>query len=196
MPIAAAAPMPNPLANPENTMKAAEALETKTTPSLTLTNTAFSAANAPRGRPSSHELAEIAERELLWFHAKRSESADAATVQARRTIDAWLSKLDLEQREVLYLSLNQERDAHPALAKATTRPVRLLIKLHNERNLPDEDDDIMRVLEARVLEAGSAALWDLETRADRLFDDAMRAYRKARGKGPCVVQPVSEGGAS
>ena len=152
-------------------------------------------------RPS--QVLSVAADELDWLFEHTDDEADAVVVQARASIEAWMSELS---------------DAHQAAIAAQHCP------LAWPEELPGHEDDSFslvlcilcpkgprdrrfytaaqlelrarRSLEILVEEGGPGAVRPLIRRARWLYEEAVRAYAEVRGRVPSVIPAGSTGFAS
>jgi hypothetical protein len=213
MPIALALSTANPLITPENTMEAALTLATvKTTTTLTLVHgsTANSNAAPPQRGPRPPALPEevlllrasqvdhVAAEEIEFFFTSGPD--DDASVRARAVIAGWVAELAPRDQEALALYyepepwpesiLDEGLDYASGYALVLSRASASVWRRNGRRNYTGEQTANQQ-LRAAVLERGPRALRHLTRRAEWDFATALRAYAKARGRTPSVLDGQS-----
>jgi hypothetical protein len=211
MPIVRAVSPPNPLTTPENTMEAALALTTaNTTPTLTLVHYVPANSNATTAQPARRPPVELEELRLLrpsqvhhvaaqeieFFFTTDPDAEDADGALAHAVIASWMAELTPCDQEALALYyepepwpesiLDEGLDYTSGYALVLSRASASVWRRNGRRSYTAEQTANQQ-LRAAVLERGPRALRHLTRRAEWDYATALRAYAKARGRAPSVL---------
>jgi hypothetical protein len=152
-------------------------------------------------RPS--QVLSVAADELDWLFEHTDDEADAVVVQARASIEAWMSELsDAHQAAIAAqhcpLAWPEELPGHEEDSFAL---VLWLLCPSDRRALRANTAEQLELRARRRLEIalereGAGAIRALIRRARWLYEEAVRAYAEVRGRVPSVIPAGSTGFAS
>jgi len=134
-----------------------------------------------------------ADAEIAWLHSAKSQSDDAATVQARKTIEGWLAVLPSFHRGAITLE-HDRRPVPESLQKHIKGGFAFILRMEMAARPSDGTKTVAELeaaaiarIELAVLLDGPRAIRALRVRASENLDAAMTAYTKVRGRVPSVI---------
>jgi hypothetical protein len=144
-------------------------------------------------RLSSIDAYEAGNDEIHWLYSDKSKSDDAATVQARETIEGWLSALPSFHRGAIALHF-ERRPVPESLKEHIGSYFAFVLRMECAARPSDGTKTVAELeaaavarMELALLLDGPNAIKRLHDRAERHHDSAMNAYTKVRGRVPCVL---------